>query len=94
MLTKFGITEAKKAGQFAKTKEQKETVFAMLGLMGVPVVLGKQIDKLRAKLFNKIEKKVAKVESLEIKTHNAQVDVRMLESERDNAYNLSGDWDI
>ncbi len=71
---KFGIKEAQKAGVFAKTKEQKETVLAVVSMMGIPNTLKKQADN-RAKKLNsvvafenqivsRLMKKVQKAESL------------------------------
>ena len=47
---KFGIEEARKAEVFAKTKEQKETVLAVVSMMSIPIVLKKQVEKRTKKL--------------------------------------------
>ena len=94
MLKKFGIDEAAKAGVFAKNKEQKETVFAMLRLMGVPVVVKDQVKKLRKKLSKKICKKICKIDTLYKKSHDTQVSLRLLEVERDCTEITAEAWDI
>ncbi len=71
---KFGIKEAQKAEVFAKTREQKETVLAVVSMMSIPIVLKKQVVK-RAKKLNavvvfenqiasRLRKKLVKAESL------------------------------
>ena len=47
---KFGIIEAQKAEVFAKTKEQKETVLAVVSMMNIPIVLNNQVSKRAKKL--------------------------------------------
>lgn len=94
VLKKFGIKEAAKAGVFAKSVEQKETVFAMLGLMGVPVVIKDQVDKLRKKFSNKIYKKYDKLDTLNEKKHEVQATLKVLEIERDGIEITAEEWDI
>jgi hypothetical protein len=94
MLTKFGVKEALKAGVFARTVEQKETVFAMLGLMGVPIVLKEQAKKLKVKLTKKIEKKSNGVVKAEKALNTALFDRKILEIDREGTGNLVEDWNI
>ena len=94
MLKKFGIKEAAKAGVFAKSVEQKETVFAMLGLMGVPVVVKEQIDKLRKEFSRKICKKADRLDTLDQKKQDVQAVLTALEVERDGIEITVDEWDI
>jgi uncharacterized protein YfeS len=94
MLTKFGLKEAAKAGRFAQSKEQKETVFAMLLLMGVPVVIKTQAAKFRKKIIGKISKKLDKIDTLNFKKHEAKTKLHKLEDERDSKDIIEIAWDV
>lgn len=94
MLKEFGIKEAASAGIFAKNKEQKETVFAMLGLMGVPVVIKEQVDKLRKKFSKKICKKHDKLDTLNEKRTDVQASLKILEIERDGIEITADEWEL
>lgn len=94
MLRKFGVEEAASAGVFAKSKEQKETVLAMLVLMDIPVVIKQQVEKLRKKLGKKIFKKLDKIDALQEKKYTTQADLKELEVERDGIELTEQDWDL
>ena len=62
---KFGIEEAKRAGEFADTEEQRRTVLAVARLFNIPIVIKEQIKARVKKLGNAISKKNLKINKLE-----------------------------
>jgi hypothetical protein len=52
---KFGIKEAQAAAVFAKTREQKETVLAVVSMLNIPIVVDKQVNKQAKKLNTQID---------------------------------------
>jgi hypothetical protein len=82
MLTKFGVLEAQLAGFFAKNKEQKETVFAMLTLMGIPITIKEQAKKIKTRLLKGIKIKNDKIISLNTKTFKVSESLGKLEEEK------------
>jgi hypothetical protein len=46
----FGLKEARRAEEFAKTNEQKETVLAVVRMMNIPITVQKQASKKAKKL--------------------------------------------
>jgi len=94
MLTKFGIKEAIAAGKFAKTKEQKETVFGVLAMMNVPVVLGKQLGKVINKNIAKGTKLEDKIALLDEKVQVAGKKITETEIKIEEAMNTQSDWNL
>jgi divalent metal cation (Fe/Co/Zn/Cd) transporter len=98
---KFGIKEAEAAGKFAKNQEQRETVVAMLGLLGIPIVLKEQVAKITKKLTKKIAKTADNVCNLHEKSDRllSKVDVletkiMLDETEREKTEETSQDWEF
>lgn len=103
---KFGIKEAEAAGKFAKSQEQKETVVAMLGLLGIPIILKKQVAKITKKITTKIAKTAdnvcnihekadrlhAKVDRLHAKVDVLEVQIMFDETKREETESTAQDW--
>jgi hypothetical protein len=91
---KFGIKEANAASIFAKSKEQKETVVAMLGMLGIPILIKEQIGKAIGKLTKRILKNADKVSTLHDKADVLESHMDDDEAEAE-AYKLTAqDWDF
>ena len=69
---KFGIKEAKKAAVFAKTKEQKDTVLAVVSMMNIPIVVSKQANNQAKKLNSVIDYENTIVAKLKAKVKKAE----------------------
>jgi len=96
---KFGIKEAEAAGKFARTQEQKETVVAMLGLLGIPIILKKQVTKITKKITTRIAKTADNVCNLHEKADRLHAKVDVLETKiysdetkREEAETTAQDW--
>jgi hypothetical protein len=94
MINTFGMEEAKRAGTFAKNKEQKETVYAMLALMGIPVIIKEQAAKLRTKILKKIGKKTDRLDALTVKRQCVGYDLRNLQAEAGGLDATEQDWSL
>ncbi len=74
MVSTFGIKEAKAASIFAKTKEQRLTVLAVVKMLGLPNILSGEVSKKVAKfdtssktITNKAGRIKKKMKALEAK---------------------------
>ena len=94
MITKFGIKEAKAAGRFAKTKEQKETVFAMLAMFGVVNVVKDQVVKWKLKISKRIAKNSDKAVALRDKTLAVENTILADETAHDVASAVHDEWTL
>jgi hypothetical protein len=93
-MVRFGLKEAKRAEAFAKTREQKETVLAVVSMLNVPNVLKRQVNKKASKLNDrisfgnkvlpKLKEKVKLAESLLCKNMEA----------KDEAVKTLVDWSV
>lgn len=93
-MVRFGLKEAKRAEAFAKTREQKETVLAVVSMLNVPNVLKSQVNSKTQKLNNrinfanrviaKLKEKVKLAESLLCKNMEA----------KDEAVKTLVDWSV
>lgn len=90
----FGIKEARRAEEFAKTKEQKETVLAVVSMMNIPIVLNKQVNKKVKKLNAKIDNTNSELKKLteKVATAHCKIGERTLEKESITA--TSVDWSL
>ncbi len=66
-LRKFGIEEAKKAGLFAKSKEQRSTVLAVANMFSIPIVIKAQVAAKVSKLELAFKKKQVVIKNLKKK---------------------------
>jgi uncharacterized membrane protein YkoI len=99
----FGIKEAQRAEEFAKTNEQKETVLAVVRMMNIPITVqrqvGKKFKKLEAKICNsivavtKLKSKAAKAEAkLKSKEDKAEAKVSKQVEEKKAIAETSVNW--
>ncbi len=91
---KFGIIEAQKAGVFAKTKEQKETVLAVVSMMNIPIVLQKQVDKRTKKLTATVAFENQIVSRLMAKVVKAEKLINKHVSEKQEITTTVADWTL
>lgn len=94
MIKYFGVTEAIKAGEFAKTREQKLTVLAVVKMMSIPVRLKDEVVTRTTRLVNDITRKVTKIDNLSSKIHSLRTIVIADNVEKDNLRDVQNDWDI
>lgn len=93
-MRKFGIEEALKASEFAKTKEQKLTVLAVVKMMGLPVVLGKEVKKKTVKLATNIAKAVIKINGLQKKISTLDTTIISNDTEREGLLITEKEWTV
>lgn len=92
MFTSFGVKEAERAGEFAKTKEQKETVLAVVRMMDIPILIIDQVKKQVNRLTKSIDKKHNKTIVLRDKIRDIE-HVRTREvNERHDLNETEGVW--
>ncbi len=90
----FGLKEARAASEFAKTKEQRLTVLAVVKMLGLPILVHGEakarVSKLDVSFKNtttkagKLKKKIKKLEA------NAAFDVL----QKYDALEVSKDWSV
>ncbi len=90
----FGIKEAKAAGEFAITREQKLTVLAVVKMLGLTVKLWKDVDKGVSKLQRKVVKKGNKADRLVNKTRALELDARIINEEVGDLITTREEWDV
>jgi hypothetical protein len=88
----FGIKEAERAEEFAKTKEQKETVLAVVRMMNIPITVQKQASKKAKKLEAKIGVQNQVVNKLEGKVSVARTLTSKHVSEKQAIATVSVNW--
>lgn len=88
----FGIKEAKRAEEFAKTREQKDTVLAVVRMMNIPITLQKQASKKAKKLEGKIVSGNQKFNSLKNKMTKAMDEVTKKVEEKKAVAEVSVSW--
>jgi mannose/fructose-specific phosphotransferase system component IIA len=91
---KFGIREAQAAGLFARTREQKETVLAVVSMLNIPIVLQKQVNKKAKKLNTKITAEINNVTKAKKKADKAQKQVNKYSTDKDVIAATSVDWAV
>lgn len=88
----FGIKEAERAEEFAKTKEQKETVLAVVRMMNIPITVQKQANKKAKKLEAKIGSNNQAVAKLKCKAEKAEAKVTKQVKEKFAIAETSVNW--
>lgn len=88
----FGVKEAARAEEFAKTKEQKETVLAVVRMMNIPITVQKQANKKSKKLEAKIGVQNQVVNKLEGKVSKARTLTTKHVSEKQALLNTQVSW--
>ncbi len=63
----FGLEEAKRASEFAKTDEQRNTVLAVTRMFNIPIVVKQQAQKAINKFEVAFKKKRVKIRNLDVK---------------------------
>lgn len=90
----FGIKEAKRAEEFAKTKEQKETVMAVVSMMNIPITVQKQASKKAKKLEAKIGTSNQTITKLQKKKEKAEAKVIKQVKEKLAIAETSVNWSL
>ncbi len=90
----FGIKEARRAEEFAKTQEQKETVLAVVRMMNIPIVVNKQASKQAKKLESKIAYTNGMIERFQSKVNQAQAILNNEVAEKTGISETSVNWSI
>ncbi len=93
-LRKFGLEEAKRAGEFAKNKEQRSTVLAVTRLFNIPIVLKKEAAKVIAKAELAFKNKRAKLVKIDKKVIKIELAARAELGKKTDALLVHEDWDI
>ena len=88
----FGVEEARLSEEFAKTKEQKDTVLAVMRVMRIPIKLKDEITNRTTKLFKTIDQKRKKINVLEKKAQTLE-NIREAElRETEELKNVLNSW--
>lgn len=90
----FGIKEANEAAKFATTSEQKRTVLAVVGMLGMTVKLGAEIKKKINELTAKAVKKHEKVNKLAKKVTVANRKINSINNDIDKIIDTEANWDV
>ena len=90
----FGIKEAERAEEFAKTKEQKDTVLAVVRMMNIPITLQKQASKKAKKLESKIATGNQKFNVLKNKMTKTMDEVTKKVEEKKSVAEISVNWSL
>jgi mannose/fructose-specific phosphotransferase system component IIA len=91
---KFGIREAQAAGLFARSREQKETVLAVVSMLNIPIVVNKQVNKKARKLKAKIDTEINNVTKLNKKIDKSQKQVDKHSKDKDVMAATLVDWAV
>lgn len=94
MTKTFGVKEARAAGEFAKTKEQKLTVLAVVKMLGMTVNLTTQVRKQTGKLTATTKAIAAKIGKLQSKTNTLQFTLGRKTTEKLDLYAIDEDWSV
>jgi hypothetical protein len=94
MAKNFGIKEAQAAGEFAKTREQKLTVLAVVRMLGMPILLTGEISKKITKLKRKTVKKYTKSNALSKKLASLETDIDIANVEINGLIDTETEWDV
>ncbi len=90
----FRIKEARRAEEFAKTQEQKETVLAVVRMMNIPITVNKQASKQAKKLESKIAFTNGLITRLQSKVEKAQAILDNEVQEKIGVSETSVNWSI
>lgn len=91
---KFGMAMAKRAGEFAKTEEQKRTVLAVVRMLDIPILVKEQCDTLCEKLTSKIGFHNEELIALHDKADVVKHDLQSVETEHVVTEALGTEWDL
>lgn len=94
MTKTFGVKEATAAGEFAKTKEQKLTVLAVVKMLGMTVNLTTQVRKQTGKLTATTKAIATKIGKLNSKTIALQTTLGKKTTEKLDLYAIDEDWSV
>ncbi len=90
----FGVKEATAASVFARTKEQKLTVLAVVKMLGMPIKLTKEVTKKTRKLGNSLQKSEKKRLRHENKAEVLTCEVIATEDEIENLQTTVAEWTV
>ncbi len=88
----FGIEEAKRAEEFASTKEQRDTVLAVSRMFNIPIVIKAQVKARVTKLKLTLKKKSEKVIKLSTKVNAIRLSQRLNEIEELSVERIAENW--
>ncbi len=90
----FGIKEAKAAGEFAKTKEQRLTVLAVVKMLGLPVILQGEVKSKVAKLEDTFKKVTGKAGKLKRKMKTLEGKAKTTVLQKYDIIETGKDWEV
>ncbi len=90
----FGLKEAKRASEFAKTDEQRRTVLAVTRMFNIPIVIKQQAVKVVSRMELAFKKKHVKIRKLDIKSKAIEGAARTDILKKVEALEVRKDWDI
>lgn len=90
----FGLKEAKRAGEFAKSKEQRSTVLAVVRLFNIPIIVKQQAAKVVAKAELAFKKKRAKLKNFDAKVVRLESAARLDVLKKADVLEVSNGWDV
>ena len=94
MLTKFGLKEAERAGEFAKTDDQRRTVLAVVNMFGIPIKIKESGKRKKEKLNSFVRRKDVLVGTLKTKILSVQTRQGIAERECYKVEGITRDWCI
>ncbi len=94
MTKTFGVKEARAADIFAKTKEQRLTVLAVVKMLGITINLKTQVKKQAEKLSTAIITIGKKANKLETKVDFLREKISDTANTKTNLFLTAKNWDI
>ncbi len=88
----FGLAEAKRAGEFAKTDDQRKTVLAVVRMFGIPIAVEGQAMRKITNMDEAIKKSGVKISRLKEKMSKVRIQGSENITSQSEAVELSRDW--
>lgn len=88
----FGLTEAKRANEFAKTDDQRKTVLAVARMFDIPIVIEREAVKRVANMDSAIKNNDTKIDRLQEKVSNLRAVRGENIATKSEATELSREW--
>ena len=88
----FGLKEAQRAGEFAKTKEQRLTVLAVVKMLGMPITVQDEAKQKVTALESVIKRKSLKILKFENKVIEVKSKRLHAELNKIDAIGTSKEW--